>query len=71
MRITKNILKERVETLNKCTGDDCFFLSMANGGYSVRREGEDVLHCGHIPAKDCYNRLNCFMHGYIFGKEQR
>ena len=69
-RIGKNMLRERIKTLIELVGDDTIHLSCAYGGYSLRREGEDLLHSGYVTARDLYNRMNCYMFGYMDRKEQ-
>jgi hypothetical protein len=47
----------------------CYHLSRAYGGYSLHRMVNesggcsDVFYCGHVPARELFNRMHAFLAG--------
>ena len=67
MRVTVKDCEIRIKRINDHIEGD-FYISRAYGGFSLHKRHSnssvtDVLGCGHIPAKDLYNRMNAFIIG--------
>lgn len=75
MRVTKSDLQNKVDYINKLTGQ-AWLLSQAYGGYAVTRVvnaggGESHLfrHLGHMPAKELGLRMAAYIQGIEDARE--
>ena len=52
-----------------------YYIDGAYGGYSLYRVvnksggAMDVFDCGHVPARDLYNRIRAYMRGFCDGQK--
>jgi hypothetical protein len=74
-RIKREELDRMAELINKMTGSPCdygvgnYYINRAYGGYCLERMSNesggcsDVFRCGHVPARDLYNRMRAYIDG--------
>ncbi|UOF77258.1 hypothetical protein [Caudoviricetes sp.] len=69
MRVTKEMLKNKLEHLTRATGLKVE-LSSAYGGYNVivSETGRNLLWHDHIKASELMDRLDAFIYGYRAAK---
>lgn len=73
-RITRANLEAVVARLNREAHTEYpstrpFELSGAYGGFSLHRQGSDVLKSGHVPARQLYDMVHAFLDGIEFGRK--
>lgn len=65
--ITKDMLKRRIDYLNKLIPGQDYELSLAYGGYCLTKKGGsvDVFNSGHTQKRALYYRINAYIEGIL------
>ena len=84
MRVTEQMIKNKIEMLNRMKGitgktynvKGAYTLDCAYGGYSLHEYTgsggavHDIFYCGHITKRDLLNRIDSFIAGMEAGKNE-